>query len=73
MISEMEGEIRFSTKIQNQVSMTDYWRECNLTTCKRLIESKQETTIECEHQVGERSQKRIELWVFYEFNRLDPR
>lgn len=50
VISEMEGEIRFSTKIQNQVSMTDYWREGNLTACKRLIESEQEKTIECEHQ-----------------------
>lgn len=45
VISEMEGEIRFSTKTQNQVSMKDYWKKCNLTAYKRLMGRKQEKTI----------------------------
>lgn len=46
----MEGEIRFSTKTQNQVSMQDYWKEWSLTSYKKLTGSKQEKAVQLEHQ-----------------------
>lgn len=53
IISEMEGEIRFSAKTQNQVSMKDYWKKCNLTTYKRPMETNRKRLFSVNIRVAE--------------------